>query len=208
MNSDRQAHWENVYKHKSPDALSWYQAVPGLSLDLIHRARLPRYAAIIDVGAGASVLVDRLLADGYEDLTILEISRHALEIDKKRLGSLAAKINWIQSDVTEFAAARRYALWHDRAVFHFLTNKADQKKYVQALCDALIPGGQVIIATFAKDGPSRCSGLDIVRYDEETMAAALGEKFQLVDSQYEAHLTPMGSEQKFLYCLFKKTDNS
>lgn len=195
--SDRKTHWEAVYQDKSPQAVSWYQHKPTLSLRLIAQCGLSKTAAIIDVGGGASTLVDYLLADGYTDLTVLDISTTALSFAQQRLGDRAKRVNWIASDITTFETDARYDVWHDRAVFHFLTDTADRRKYVANLKHALQPGGHVILAAFAIGGPTKCSGLDIVQYDAVKLASELGKEFTLLEQAEELHRTPAGGEQKF-----------
>lgn len=205
---DRKAHWERVYALNSPDSVSWFESTPDISLRLIEKTQLSADAAIIDIGAGASALVDHLLARQFSNLTVLEISGRALDLVRRRLGATAANVNWIEGDVTTFVPRQKYALWHDRAVFHFLTEKKARDDYVRALEAALVPGGHLVIATFAKDGPRRCSGLDVVRYDELAMSATLGAKFSLIEAQHATHLTPTGKEQNFMYFLFRMSDDN
>ena len=172
-NTDRQAHWQNVYATKAENEVSWYQETPAPSLDLIAATGLPNDAAIIDVGGGASRLVDCLLDKGFHRVTILDLSAKALEETKKRLGRRADGIDWIVADVTTWEPSHSYALWHDRAAFHFLIEPADRAAYVLRLKKAVRPGGHVIVATFAPDGPERCSGLPIVRYDRKRLPGRL-----------------------------------
>lgn len=180
--------------------MSWYQARPDLSLDLIADSGVARDAAIIDVGGGASTLVDHLITAGYSDLSVLDLSGEALSKARARLGTeRAARVDWIESDVIRFVPQRRYTLWHDRAVFHFLTDEPARAAYRETLRRSLEPDGTVVIAAFALDGPTRCSGLDVVRYDADTLAAALGNEFVLVDSRREQHVTPGGATQSFVY---------
>ena len=199
MISDRKAHWQQVYSEKDPTEVSWYQPVPEKSLQLIRSTGVAHDAAILDAGGGASMLVDHLLDAGYTDLTVLDISGHALDRSRARLGELAGKVEWIESDVTEFDPDRRYALWHDRAVFHFLTDDDDRDKYFAVMRHALQPGGYFVLATFGPQGPKRCSGLEIVRYGVEMLEALLGTDFRLSRYEIEDHGTPMGSVQQFLY---------
>ena len=201
----RKQHWENVYADKSPLEVSWFQKKPELSLQLIHNTQAGTDAAIIDVGGGASTLVDHLCAEGYEHITVLDISDNALKHTKDRLGNIAERIEWIVSDITEFEATHPIAIWHDRAVFHFLTDADDRKKYISALKKGLSPGGHLIIAAFAIGGPERCSGLEIVQYDATKMSAELGEGFQLVEQLSENHKTPSKAEQAFRYYRYSYT---
>ena len=200
--TDRRAHWQNVYETKAENEVSWYQESPVPSLDLIAATGLPGDAAIIDVGAGASRLVDSLLEKGFRQIAILDLSAKALEQTKKRLGRRADGIDWIAADITTWEPSRTYDLWHDRAALHFLTDPADRDAYVVRLKKALRPGGHVIIATFAPDGPERCSGLPIIRYDPETLARTLGPGFELVESRRHDHLTPGGNTQRFQFSRF------
>ncbi|RRQ22143.1 class I SAM-dependent methyltransferase [Thiohalobacter thiocyanaticus] len=202
--TDRKSHWEAIYRDKSPLEVSWYQQEPALSLELIRHSGIAHDAPIIDVGGGASVLVDRLQAAGYTNLSVLDISTQALACARRRLGMAAEHIDWIEADITAFSPSCNYALWHDRAVFHFLTGKVDRVRYVEVLHRALPPGGQLIIAAFAIGGPEKCSGLDIIQYDADRLLAELGPGFELVETRHEAHLTPAGGEQKFSYFRFIK----
>ena len=201
----RKEHWQNIYSEKSASDVSWYQAQPQLSLDLIRASGVGADKAIIDVGGGASVLVDRLHSCGYSKLSVLDISGNALACARNRLGAAAENIEWIQADITEFQPPHQYALWHDRAVFHFLTDKSDREKYVDVLERALLPDGHLIIAAFAIGGPVKCSGLDIVQYDAPRMSAELGDGFSLVEEQSEVHVTPAEKEQQFNYFYFTRS---
>ena len=196
---DKKAHWQKIYHDKSPLDVSWYQKQPELSLQLIHRSLERKDRAIIDVGGGASQLVDCLCNEGYSNLSVLDISAHALDFAKQRLGDLAVKVEWFACDITEFDPPQRYALWHDRAVFHFLTEEPDRNKYVNVLQRALQPGGYLVIAAFAVGGPERCSGLEIVQYDASRLMTVLGDEFNLLDEAHEIHVTPANKEQKFVY---------
>lgn len=200
---DRKQHWENVYTKKSPLEVSWYQKEPRLSLELIGHCSLPKEAAIIDVGGGASLLVDSLLAEGYVRLSVLDISANALAHARGRLAGRGAMVEWIESDITTFAAAEKFDLWHDRAVFHFLTDGADRKKYLSNLKAALKPGGYLIIAAFTLGGPTQCSELDIVQYDAQKMSAELGGAFQLLEEMDEIHITPAAKQQHFAFFRYR-----
>ncbi len=200
--SDRQQHWEKVYSEKSPLEVSWYQKEPALSLRLIEHCQLAKPQAIIDVGGGASTLVDCLQQQGYAHLAVLDISAKALDVAKQRLGNKADAIEWFASDITEFTAPHPFALWHDRAVFHFLTEADDRQKYVSSLKTSLPPGGHLILAAFAIGGPTMCSGLNIVQYDAAKICHELGDEFELVEQDSETHLTPSGGEQLFGYFRF------
>ncbi len=196
---DRRDHWNRVYQTKSSDSVSWYQQRPDISLELIAASGVDKDAGIIDVGGGASVLVDHLLELGYTNLAVLDLSAAALSVSRSRVGARAAAVEWFEADVTSFEPPRRYALWHDRAVFHFLTDAGDRARYVATLHKTLKPNGTVIIATFAPDGPPKCSGLDVVRYDEHSIVAELGAGFQLHEVRRETHVTPGKAEQRFNY---------
>jgi 2-polyprenyl-3-methyl-5-hydroxy-6-metoxy-1,4-benzoquinol methylase len=199
---DTQAHWENVYQTKPSDQVSWFRPHLETSLALIDRAiGHDRGSAIIDVGAGASTLVDDLLADGYSNLTVLDISKAAIDVARKRLGPASAAIEWICADVTRGSfKPRAYDVWHDRAVFHFLTQPEDREAYVRNVARAVKIGGHVIVGTFGPDGPLKCSGLEVMRYDADSLHHEFGARFRLVDSSKEAHETPFGTVQQFLYC--------
>jgi len=195
----RQAHWDAVYTARPEEALSWFEPEPAPSLALIAACNLCPHAKILDVGGGASRLVDALLDRGFDDLTVLDLSPAALARSQARLGDRARQVQWIAGDITTFAPTARYALWHDRAVFHFLTAAVDRAAYVDVLQRAVAPGGSVIVGTFAPDGPARCSGLDVARYDAPGIAAALGPSFALVESQTHDHPTPAGRVQRFTF---------
>jgi len=200
--SDRKEHWENVYQKKSPLEVSWHQKEPTLSLQLIRGTQLALDAPIIDVGGGASMLVDKLCHEGYSNVSVLDVSENALVHAKDRLADQAAMVEWFEEDVTRFNPPHRFALWHDRAVFHFLTARADRERYINVLKQALEPGGHLIMMTFAIDGPAKCSGLDIVQYDANKLMAELGPGFKLEETGFELHITPAGGQQKFAYfCL-------
>jgi SAM-dependent methyltransferase len=200
-------HWEKVYSSKSSTSVSWYAPHLAHSTQLIERAAPDRDARIIDVGGGASTLVDDLLDHGYRSLTVLDLSEEALGVAKGRLGARASDVVWLAADATtaELPAAY-YDVWHDRAVFHFLTDSSDRRRYVENVMRAVRPGGHVIIATFGLEGPERCSGLEVVRYDAEGLHREFGSPFQKVDSVHERHTTPWGSEQEFVYCYCLKLE--
>jgi trans-aconitate methyltransferase len=195
-----------VYGTKASTEVSWYEATPLRSLELIRTSGVQRNEPIIDVGGGASFLAEELLNQGYSDLTVLDISSEVLQKLGARLAARANAVTRVQQDVTEFQAQRKYALWHDRAVFHFLTEVRDRRRYVEALKHALQPTGHVIIATFGPEGPERCSGLNVARYDAASLAAELGTDFSLVESSLELHHTPRGASQQFLYCRFRRRE--
>ena len=201
MSKQSANHWDSVYSTKAPDAVSWYLPHLETSLQLIKRVA-PYDPAIIDVGGGESTLVDDLLATGYRDLTVLDISAEAIDVSKKRFGVLSLYINWRVDDITKAELPRNnYDVWHDRAVFHFLTNDEDRRAYVERVAYSVKPGGHVIVATFGPQGPTKCSGLDVVRYDADALHAEFGKGFRLLKSRTEIHRTPWGTEQQFLYCL-------
>ncbi len=203
MSFNRKSHWESIYAKTIPTEVGWYQVEPAVSLELIASTGVGHADKIIDVGGGASVLVDKLLCQGFQDLTVLDVSSKALDYAKERLGSEAEAVKWIEADVTKFELPEKYDLWHDRAVFHFLTEENDRKKYVQNMEEALNPGGHVIIVAFSIDGPLKCSGLNVERYSPEKMKNELGDSFELVKATDEGHMTPGGKEQKYTYCYFK-----
>jgi SAM-dependent methyltransferase len=201
---DRKCHWETVHGQKTPEETSWYQATPVLSLSMIANAGFGPDASLVDIGAGASVLVDHLLEQGYRDLTVVDISSAALARARNRLGERAALVNWVEADVTAFTPSRQFDLWHDRAAFHFLTEKTDREQYLAVLGKALRPGGQAIVATFAPGGPVKCSGLDIVQYDAARLGKELGPEFILLEQEAERHVTPAGGQQLFNFFRFER----
>jgi len=202
---DTKAHWEKVYTTKAPDAVSWYRAHLEKSLELITRAAPDPAAAILDVGGGESTLVDDLLARGYKNVTVLDVSQTAFEVTKKRLGAAAQRIHWLVADITEASLAESaYDVWHDRAVFHFLTEEAQRTAYVRQVVRAVKPGGHVIVSTFGPEGPTKCSGLDVRRYDAESLHSQFGARFLLMESSHELHETPFGTTQQFLTCYCRK----
>jgi len=194
-------HWEHIYASKSAQAVSWFQPHAARSLELIKRTGASTSASIIDVGGGASILVDELMDCGYGDLTVLDLSHEALDLARQRLGAAARRVRWIEGDITTVALPEQaFDIWHDRAVFHFLTDEADRRAYVSQVMRAVRPGGHVIVATFAADGPTQCSGLPVVRYAPEALHAEFGSAFQLIEHSEEAHVTPAGRVQHFVYC--------
>jgi len=200
---DAKAHWETVYRTKRPNEVSWYRPHLDVSLQLIEEAAPQRDAQIIDVGGGEATLIDDLLASGYRGVSVLDLSATALDVAKARLGDRGNSVNWLCGDVTTFAFAQhQYDVWHDRAVFHFLTERADRDRYKVRLAEMLKRGGSAIIATFALDGPEKCSGLPVIRYSPETLTSELGREFVLVDSRHHLHTTPWGMTQAFQYSRF------
>jgi SAM-dependent methyltransferase len=206
--STRQAHWQGVYTAKGEKEVSWYQDNPAPSLELIALAGVSKQASIVDIGGGASRLVDHLLAQGFERLTVLDLSAAALDAAKARLGETAKKVRWEVADITTWSPSETYDLWHDRAAFHFLTDSADQSAYVERVRKAVSPSGHVIIGTFALDGPERCSGLPIVRHDAASLSAVLGPDFHLIDTRRHDHATPWGAVQRFQFSTFRRSGNS
>jgi len=200
--SDSKKHWEQIYSAKAPLEVSWYQKKPTLSIQIIRNTHIALDAPIIDVGGGASVLVDNLSDQGYSNISVLDISQTAINYARERLGRKASKIEWFIQDITRFAPPHKFSLWHDRAVFHFLTEKSERDDYVKAVKRTLDLDGHLIIAAFAIGGPSECSGLSIVQYDAKRLLAELGDEFNLVEEMDELHTTPANKQQKFSYFRF------
>ena len=199
---NHKSHWESIYATKATPALSWYQPHPQRSLDLIAHTHLPKDAKILDVGGGDSLLVDELAARGYSDITVLDLSRVALNRARARLGQAATgRVTWLEGDILEADLPKaEFDIWHDRAVFHFLTTAEERDSYIESVQRAVRPGGHVIVATFAEDGPTRCSGLPVERYSAVELHGAFGSAFRLLGSEREFHHTPSGMEQTFTYC--------
>lgn len=202
--SGTRSHWEDVYVAKAETAVSWYQPHSERSLALIAAAAPTLGASIVDIGGGASTLVDDLIARGYRDLTVLDVADAALAKTRARLGDNAGKVTWVVADITQWKPPRAFDLWHDRAVFHFLTEPAQQEAYLAALNAGTHEGSTVVMATFALDGPEKCSGLPVQRYSPATLARRLGAAFELVDEAAEIHKTPWESEQRFSYAVFRR----
>ena len=202
----RKKHWEGVYADRSPLEVSWYQTHPALSLSLIKGCGKGPDAAVIDIGGGASVLVDCLLNAGYSRPAVVDISARALRHAKERLGTRAEDVDWFETDVCEFRAPRQFDIWHDRAAFHFLGTEEEQRRYAAAVRRALRPGGCAVIATFAPEGPEKCSGLPVSRHDEDSLLTALGPGFELLEVCQEEHHTPGGAVQLFNYFLLKRSE--
>ena len=201
-------HWEQVYTTKGATSVSWFQEHAQQSLELIRQTGVQRDAGIIDVGGGASTLVDDLLDDGYSNVAVLDLSEAALAAAKERLGARAQQVSWLVGDITQVNLPRHaYAVWHDRAVFHFLTTAEEREAYVRAVLRAVRPGCHVIVATFAEDGPEKCSGLPVVRYSADGLHAQFGAPFTLLRHEREEHHTPAGAVQKFIYCMCRKESN-
>lgn len=202
---DRKSHWENIYQTKARDQVSWFREHLDTSLRMITNTGVGREAAIIDVGGGNSTLVDDLLENGYVDLSVLDISGKAIAGSKERLGRKAEDVIWIEADITSAELPKdHYDVWHDRAVFHFLTDPDDRRKYVELVLRSLKPGGHIIVASFGLEGPEKCSGLDVVRYSPDSMHDEFGDAFRLVKSVGETHNTPFGTTQEFVYCYCRK----
>lgn len=198
---DQKTHWEQVYQTKAPNAVSWYCQHLKQSLELIRKADTDPFASIIDVGGGESTLVDDLLEFGYRNVSILDISETAIDVSKRRIGERSALVTWIAADITQVELpSQQYDVWHDRAVFHFLTTSNERLAYVKQVAKSVKPGGHVIVATFGPQGPEKCSGLTTMRYDANSLHNEFGAKFKLIESITELHTTPAGSTQQFLYC--------
>ena len=200
----RQTHWETVYTTKGEQEVSWYQENPAPSHELLAEVGAAPWTKIIDIGGGASRLVDSLLAKDFRAITVLDLSTAALEAAKARLGAQAAKVCWIVADATVWEPTEGYDIWHDRAAFHFLTEEHDRAAYVARMKRALRVGGHAIIATFALDGPERCSGLPITRYDAESLGQTLGQGFELIQTRRHTHATPRGTPQSFQFSVFRR----
>jgi ubiquinone/menaquinone biosynthesis C-methylase UbiE len=199
------SHWEHIYDTKSPTQVSWYQEHAKFSLQYIRNTGIQKTDPIIDVGGGASTLVDDLIEHAFQNITVLDVSGTALQVARQRLGARAAHVNWIESDITQVNLPHNtYGVWHDRAVFHFLTQAKERQHYVETVRNSVRKGGHVIVATFAPDGPERCSGLAVMRYSPESLHSEFGDDFEVVDSTRETHHTPFGTDQKFIYCYCRK----
>jgi ubiquinone/menaquinone biosynthesis C-methylase UbiE len=199
---NRKSHWESIYATQATPALSWYQPHPQRSLDLIERTGLPKNAKILDVGGGDSLLVDELVSRGYNDITVLDLSSAALDRARGRMGGAATgRVTWLEGDILQTALpGEEFDIWHDRAVFHFMTTREERGSYIESVQRAVRRGGHVIVATFAEDGPTRCSGLPVERYSAAELHDTFGSAFQLLGSEREVHRTPNGLEQSFTYC--------
>ena len=201
---DARSHWEQVHATKDPEQVSWFRPHLERSLEMIERAAPDRRASIVDVGAGQSTLVDDLLGLGYANITVLEISQTALDALKERVGQAGRAVRWICGDVTETVLPEAsFDLWHDRAVFHFLTEAGQRRAYVERVMSALKPGGSLMVSTFGPSGPERCSGLATMRYDAATLGSEFGDRFRLVESSLDRHETPSGAVQPFLSCWYR-----
>jgi cyclopropane fatty-acyl-phospholipid synthase-like methyltransferase len=205
MKLDRKTHWETVYETKNPDQVSWTQEIPKTSLEFIHSFKLEKTAKIIDVGGGDSKLVDYLLDEGFENISVLDISSKSLEKAKKRLGDKANKVNWIVSDITEFEPNITFDVWHDRATFHFLTTSEQIETYLKIARQSV--NGFMTIGTFSENGPKKCSGLEIKQYNEKELTTELKKGFEKIKCVTEDHITPFNTTQNFLFCSFKRQLN-
>jgi len=205
---DSKNHWNDVYTTKSSDSVSWFQPGAGKSLDIIQHLDVAKSSSIIDVGGGASLLVDNLLEHGYLNLSVLDLSGAALKVAKSRLGVSANEVQWLEADVTKLTLEKHSIdVWHDRAVFHFLTDENDRNRYVKSVLHAVKPGGYVIVATFAEDGPEKCSGLPVQRYSASELHSEFGSPFKLLGHEKESHKTPFGTSQSFVYCYCRKNNS-
>lgn len=203
-NLGRQAHWENVYTTKDERAVSWFQERPDISLDLIRATGVDASASIIDIGGGASRLVDALIGEGFKNVTVLDLSEKAIATSKARLNAKGAPAQWVVADITTWEPSQTYDVWHDRAALHFLTDPKDRAAYAERVLRAVRPGGHVIIGTFALDGPERCSGLPVIRHDSASLGKILGPSFELVESKRHDHHTPAGAIQRFQFSRFRR----
>jgi SAM-dependent methyltransferase len=204
MSLDRLRHWENVYATKDEKEVSWFEESPETSLALIRSTGVNAGSSVIDIGGGASRLVDALIDEGFEAITVLDLSEKALTIAKARLGALGTRVRWVVADVTKWQPSETYDFWHDRAALHFLTDPEDRIAYAGRVRKAVRPGGHVIIGTFAPDGPERCSGLRVVRHDAVSLGEMLGSEFELIESRPYSHRTPTGATQRFQFSRFRR----
>ena len=203
--ASRKSHWETVYTTKGEREVSWFQENPAPSLEMIELARPTPESSVIDIGGGASRLVDHLIDRGFRHVTVLDISQAALDAARARLGERGSEVEWVVADVTKWHPAHTFDIWHDRAALHFLVDAADRSAYLDRLRQVVRPGGHVIIGTFAIDGPEKCSGLPVIRYDTASLAGQLGKGFELVDSRRQEHSTPWDYRQRFQFCIFRRT---
>ena len=198
-------HWEQVYSTKEFDEVSWFQDHAELSMKIIADNHVQKTAQIMDVGGGASTFVDDLLSEGFQSVSVLDLSASALFKVRARLGAKGQSVQWLEANILDLNLHGKYFdVWHDRAVFHFLTSQADRQRYVEQVLHAVKPGGLVIVATFAEDGPEKCSGLPVMRYSKDALHAEFGQPFVLLGSEPELHMTPTGKQQKFVYCFCKR----
>jgi hypothetical protein len=204
MGTTNKEHWENVFATKAENEVSWFQLYPKTSVEFVKLFNLPKNAAIIDIGGGDSSFVDALIAEGYTDITVLDISSNAIERAKKRLGTKAGMVKWIVSDVTQFSPERKYDFWHDRAAFHFLTTNELADKYVQIAKGGIRECGYLILGTFSEKGPDKCSGLEVKKYSQESMSDKFEDGFNRIKCIEEEHQTPFHTTQSFLFCSFQR----
>jgi 2-polyprenyl-3-methyl-5-hydroxy-6-metoxy-1,4-benzoquinol methylase len=197
-------HWENVYQNKNLEDASWYQPTPNTSLAFFETFKVPKNAKIIDVGGGDSLLVDHLLALGFNNISVLDISETAIQKAKKRLGHKASQVKWIVANVAEFVPTEKYDFWHDRATFHFLTYKNEVDKYIETINQNIEPNGRLVIGTFSENGPSKCSGIEIKQYSKKTLVQTVGQYFKKIKCFTENHTTPFATVQNFVFCSFLK----
>jgi SAM-dependent methyltransferase len=205
-NFDRKKHWENIYQNKSIDEVSWYQSTPTASLDLVKQFKLPKTVKIIDLGGGDSFFVDHLLNLGYQDITVLDISEKAIERAKQRLGEKAGRVKWIITDAAQFHSSEKFGLWHDRATFHFLTDKQEIENYLDRARRNIIPAGYLVIGTFSELGPKKCSGIDIKQYSERSMTNLLKNFFKKIKCISIDHKTPFNTIHNFIFCSFRRLE--
>lgn len=198
-------HWENIYKNKADNEVSWYQTVPKTSIELIEKHHATK-KNVIDVGGGNSNLTKTLIEKGYDDLTVLDISSAALERSKSKLAEKSILAEWIESDITSFKSNKQYEIWHDRAVFHFLTEETDITKYIEIVTDSLNTGGLFVLATFSVNGPLKCSGLEVSQYDQSDLVKLFSNQFNLIDCFEEDHITPFDTSQRFIYSVWRKNN--
>ena len=203
-NFDRKKHWENIYQTKALNEVSWYQPIPETSLEMINKYQIPLNAKIIDIGGGDSFLVDHLLAKGYQDITVLDISEAAIERAKKRVGENAGKVKWIVTDVAKFQPQEQYDFWHDRAAFHFLTEEQEISNYIDAVQKSLNPSGILLIGTFSEQGPKKCSGIEIKQYSEISLIERFKKNFEKIECMSVDHKTPFDTIQNFIFCTLRK----
>ena len=203
-NFDRKSHWDKIHQTNKLTEVSWYQARPDISLDFLHKFHLPKIASIIDVGGGDSLLVDFLLAEGYEDVTVLDISEKALERAKSRLGEKANLVKWVVSDASTFKPTEKYDFWHDRAAFHFFTEEKEIERYVKNVQQSIAPGGYLVLGTFSENGPEKCSGLPVKKYSAVAMKELLQQYFERLKCLTVKHLTPSEKVQEYVFCSFKR----
>ena len=203
-NFNQKTHWQRIYQHKTNTDVSWYQAKPKVSLSFFEKFNIPKNAKIIDIGGGDSLLVDNLLALGYTDITVLDISEISLQKAQQRLGSLANNVKWIVADVANFYPSQQYDFWHDRATFHFLTQNIDVQKYVRTISQHIEPLGVLVVGTFSDKGPKKCSGIEVKQYSKKSLVTTIGQYFKKETCLTHRHKTPFDTVQSFVFCSFTK----